>query len=86
MTIKRRSSKRTHYIGDGCELLSDDHPMLKEHGLAALASLMDAHEPGDISADEREQLFEGSRNVLSLPACPNCGGVDGCYHGCTDHD
>lgn len=50
------------------------------------AQLRASQELSDISADEREQLFEGSRNVLSLPACPNCGGVDGCYYGCTDHD
>ena len=37
-------------------------------------------------ADDPEQLREASRNVLSVPACPNCGGVDGCYYGCTDHD
>lgn len=28
-----------HYIGDGCELLADDHPQVREHGLAALQSL-----------------------------------------------
>jgi hypothetical protein len=37
--IRELQERPRHYIGDGCELLPDDHPQLREHGLAALASL-----------------------------------------------
>lgn len=99
MTVKRRSSERTHYVGDGCELLPPEHPLVKEHELStqrrhfekSLRFLERYGIPGPFtrerlaraSADDPESL----RNIdVSYAPCPNCGGVDGCYYGCTDHD
>lgn len=36
MTVKRRSSEREHYTGDGCELLPHEHPLVKEHELSVV--------------------------------------------------
>lgn len=59
-------------------------------------------EVGRVGAESRSQALSMAAiqysvprsNVVSAVACPkprvtrcrNCGGVDGCYPGCTDHD